>query len=87
MRSPSIRLRARCLQSVRVPTGDAPVSLNVDPSGKYLLAANSQSDNVSVFAIDPKTGEITSAGPPTPTGKTPSSVVTIGKLINATPSN
>jgi len=40
-----------------VPTqGKTPRSFAVDPSGKYLLAANQDSNNVVVFRIDPKTG-------------------------------
>ena len=52
-------------------------SMNVDPSGKYLLVGNAGSDNVSVFAIDPNTGMLTQQF--TPTGREPSSVVTIGE--------
>ena len=37
---------------------------NIDPSGQWRLAANQNSDNLVVFAIDPDTGM------PEPTGQT-----------------
>jgi 6-phosphogluconolactonase len=36
----------------------------VDPSGKYLLAANQDSDSVVTFAIDAKTGALKQVGEP-----------------------
>lgn len=36
--------------------GDHPRDIAVDPSGKYLLSANSRSNTVSVFKLDPATG-------------------------------
>jgi len=41
--------------------GKTPRNFNVDPSGKWLLAANQDSDSVIVFAIDPATGKLTPA--------------------------
>src|SRR5262249_4313435 len=64
--------------NARVLTGDAPVSLNVDPSGKFLYVANAESENVATFVIDPTTGAITSSGSPAATSQTPSFVVTVG---------
>jgi len=34
----------------------------IDPSGKWLLAANQASDSVIVFRIDEKTGRLTPTG-------------------------
>jgi 6-phosphogluconolactonase len=34
----------------------------IDPTGAYLLAANQDSDNVVVFRIDPKTGQLSPTG-------------------------
>ena len=46
-----------------VPTqGKEPRNFAIDPSGKYLLAANQNSNNVVVFRIDPKTGRLTATG-------------------------
>jgi 6-phosphogluconolactonase len=36
--------------------GDWPRNFTLDPSGKYLLAGNQKSGNISVFGIDAKTG-------------------------------
>ena len=47
------------------PAGSGPYQVIVDPSGKYLLATNSLSNNVSVFSIDSGTGALTEvAGSP-----------------------
>jgi 6-phosphogluconolactonase len=46
-----------------VPTGGkTPRNFAIDPSGRYLLAANQKSDSVVVFRIDPDTGRLTPAG-------------------------
>lgn len=39
--------------------GKAPRNFNFDPSGKFLLVANQESDAIIVFQIDPKTGLLT----------------------------
>jgi len=45
------------------PTGGImPRSFTVDPSGKYLLAANQISNNVVVYAIDGATGQLSKTG-------------------------
>jgi 6-phosphogluconolactonase len=50
--------------------GKTPRSIKIDPSGKYLFAANQDSNNVVVFGIDAKsgrlqpTGEVLSLGSP-----------------------
>ncbi|MEM7791997.1 MAG: beta-propeller fold lactonase family protein, partial [Verrucomicrobiota bacterium] len=39
--------------------GSWPRNINMDASGRWLLAAGANSNTVSVFEIDPKTGELT----------------------------
>ena len=39
-----------------------PRSFGIDPTGQYLLAANQDSDNVIVFHIDQKNGQLTATG-------------------------
>jgi 6-phosphogluconolactonase len=39
------------------PTGgEWPRNFAIDPSGRFLLVANQNTDNVVVFSIDPETG-------------------------------
>lgn len=38
--------------------GKIPRNINLDPSGRWLLVANQNSDNVSVLAVDPATGRL-----------------------------
>ncbi|MCA9060906.1 MAG: beta-propeller fold lactonase family protein, partial [Planctomycetaceae bacterium] len=40
-----------------------------DPSGRWLLAENQNSDSVHVFAIDPSSGVLSPAGSSITTGK------------------
>jgi 6-phosphogluconolactonase len=42
--------------------GKTPRAFEIDPSGKYLLAANQGSGNVVVMKIDPGTGGLTATG-------------------------
>jgi 6-phosphogluconolactonase len=42
--------------------GVMPRNFTIDPSGKYLLAANQLSNNVVVYAIDPATGRLSNTG-------------------------
>lgn len=42
--------------------GVTPRNFDIDPTGKYLLAANQRSQNVVVFAIDPDTGRLARTG-------------------------
>ncbi len=42
--------------------GKAPRHFAIDPSGKFLLAANQNSDNIVSYRIDQKTGTLTPAG-------------------------
>jgi 6-phosphogluconolactonase len=46
-----------------VPSGGrTPRSFVIDPTGRYLLAANQQSDQVVVFRINPETGRLSPTG-------------------------
>jgi 6-phosphogluconolactonase len=38
--------------------GAVPRNINLDPSGRWLLAAGADSNTISVFAIDPESGEL-----------------------------
>lgn len=42
--------------------GIMPRNFNIDPSGRWLLAANQRTGNVAIFSIDPKTGRLTDTG-------------------------
>jgi 6-phosphogluconolactonase len=42
--------------------GRTPRSFGIDPTGRWLLAANQGSDNVVVFAIDTASGKLTPTG-------------------------
>jgi 6-phosphogluconolactonase len=45
------------------PTGGkTPRNFGIDPSGKYLLAANQGSDSVMVFRIDQQSGALQATG-------------------------
>ncbi len=46
-----------------VPTGGrTPRNFALDPSGRHLLAANQDSHTITVFAVDPATGQLTATG-------------------------
>jgi len=58
-----------------VPAGDTPFGMAVDPSGRFLYAANRNSNNVSAYSIDPRTGALTPVpGQPFAAGNVPNSV-------------
>jgi 6-phosphogluconolactonase len=42
--------------------GIMPRTFAIDPTGKYLLAANELTNNVVVFRIDPATGKLSKTG-------------------------
>jgi len=45
------------------PTGgQTPRNFNLDPSGKWLIAANQRSDNIVVFRIENGSGKLTPTG-------------------------
>ncbi|HNT88681.1 MAG TPA: beta-propeller fold lactonase family protein, partial [Candidatus Hydrogenedentes bacterium] len=41
-----------------------PRNFNIDPSGRFLIAANQATDTVVIFRIDPDTGGLSLAGTP-----------------------
>jgi 6-phosphogluconolactonase len=43
--------------------GKTPRFFTFDPTGQYLLVANKDSDDVVVFSVHPKTGELRPTGP------------------------
>jgi 6-phosphogluconolactonase (cycloisomerase 2 family) len=64
-----------------VVVGNSPRSLTVDPSGNFLLVANSGSNNVSVFAINQTNGGLAAvSGSPFATGKKPVSITVTNVL-------
>jgi 6-phosphogluconolactonase len=42
--------------------GKTPRNFSIDPTGKFLLAANQESNNIVIFRIDPTTGALTPTG-------------------------
>ena len=58
------RVKGEKLEYVEnAPTqGKTPRNFALDPTGQYLLAENSGSDNIVVFKIDQKTGKLTPTG-------------------------
>jgi 6-phosphogluconolactonase len=42
--------------------GNTPRNFGIDPTGRYLLAANQRTDSVIVFRIDATTGRLTPTG-------------------------
>ena len=42
--------------------GKVPRHLTLDPSGRWLLVANQESDTLSIFSRDEKSGKLTAAG-------------------------
>ncbi len=53
-----------------VPTlGKTPRNFAIEPGGRWLLAANQDSDSVVVFGIDPKTGRLAATGQPVEVGR------------------
>jgi 6-phosphogluconolactonase len=49
--------------------GKVPRHLSLDPSGRWLLVANQESDNISVLQVNPATGKIADAGKSFPLSK------------------
>jgi 6-phosphogluconolactonase len=46
-----------------VPTqGNIPRNFVLDPTGKYLIAANQKSNSLVVFSVDPQDGKLKAAG-------------------------
>lgn len=59
-------------------TGTLPVSITVDPTGRFLYTVDSGSDSVSAFTIDPATGLLTSVGAALSVADDPRSVAVDG---------
>jgi 6-phosphogluconolactonase len=47
--------------------GKTPRNFRIDPTGRYLLLANQNSDTLVLFSIDQKTGLLSPIGKPVPT--------------------
>jgi 6-phosphogluconolactonase (cycloisomerase 2 family) len=45
-----------------IPAGLSPISIAIDPSGKFAYVANFDSHNVSMYRIDAATGALTLIG-------------------------
>ena len=54
--------------------GKTPRFFTLDPSGRYLYAANQDSDTIVCFRVDPGSGKLSSTGNVVKTGS-PSSIV------------
>jgi 6-phosphogluconolactonase len=52
------------------PTEQQPRGFNLDPSGRWLVAAGQLSHALTVYAVDPRSGRLT-ALKSTPVGKNP----------------
>jgi 6-phosphogluconolactonase len=48
--------------------GQTPRNFALDPTGRWLIAANQQSGTLAVFSIDQKTGALSPVGPLTSVG-------------------
>lgn len=57
-----------------VPVGSGPLSLIIDPAGKYVYVANAADSTITTLSIDPNTGLLTVVGSPTATGIQPNSI-------------
>ena len=59
-------------------TGDGPISVRVDPTGKFAYVANFDSDGLSAYTINPNTGALSAlSGPPFTAGDGPNSIITV----------
>ena len=52
------------LEQIESTQGKTPRHFAIDPSGKWLLAENQDSDNIVIFKIDAKSGHLTASGQP-----------------------
>ena len=59
---------------LRFAAGDRPISVAVDPSGKFAYVANIYGNNVSAYSINTTTGALTAVGPAVAAGYGPRSV-------------
>ncbi|EPX95205.1 40-residue YVTN family beta-propeller repeat-containing protein [Ralstonia sp. NT80] len=51
-----------------VAVGQVPLSLTIDPAGKFVYVANAVDSTITTLSIDPNTGVLTVVGSPTTTG-------------------
>ena len=58
----------KSLTPAQIPTGSRPVSLAVDPAGRFLYTANRDDGTISQYVIDPVTGQATPNQPATVSG-------------------
>jgi 6-phosphogluconolactonase len=59
--------------------GKTPRHFTLDPSGKYLLSANQDSSDITIFAVHPNTGQLTPVGQPVKDAPMPVCVLFVGK--------
>jgi len=50
------------LQGFVPAVGKSPRNITIDPTGHYFFAANQASNNVVIFSLDPKSGQLTPTG-------------------------
>jgi 6-phosphogluconolactonase (cycloisomerase 2 family) len=66
---------ALALSGSPVAAGLLPASIVLDPSGLFAYVANDNSNDISVYAVDPTTGALTPAnGSPVAAGNKPRSI-------------
>jgi 6-phosphogluconolactonase len=58
--------------------GKTPRHFTLDPSGKFLIAANQDSNDISIFHVHPNTGQLTPAGPLVKDAPAPVCVLFVG---------
>jgi 6-phosphogluconolactonase len=58
--------------------GKTPRHFTLDPSGKFLIAANQDSNDISIFHVHPTTGQLTPAGPLVKDAPAPVCVLFVG---------
>jgi 6-phosphogluconolactonase (cycloisomerase 2 family) len=63
-----------------VATQLLPVSVQVGPSGRFLYVVNQGTDVITVYGLDPMSGDLTLVGLPIPTGAMPTGIALIGWL-------
>jgi 6-phosphogluconolactonase (cycloisomerase 2 family) len=63
-----------------VAAGNAPVSVRVDPSGRFAYAVNRGDGNVTTFVINPNTGALTEVGTEVAAGSAPASIAIVGEF-------
>jgi len=63
-----------------VPSGNTPFGMAIDPTGRFVYVANRNSNNVSAYAINPRTGALTAVpGQPFSVGANTPNAVTVDR--------